>query len=245
MRFHNRRVLITGGGSGIGLALAEGLVAEGARVLICGRRRQKLEAAAARLPGLHWVEADITTEKGRRAVDETVIRTFTALDLLVNNAGVQFELDLGHGGDRFEDKVAEEVAINLTAPILLTNGLLPRLLQGNNPAVVNITSVLAHHPRPTTPVYSAAKAGFRSYTRSLRRQLAIHGVRVVEVLPPLVDTAIAAGRGHRKISPQAVAAGIIIGIADGREEIWLGKARVARLLNRLSPGLLARMLART
>jgi uncharacterized oxidoreductase len=126
---------------------------------------------------------------------------------------------------------------------LISGLLLDDLIAEGGAAVVNITSVLALAPKRSAPVYSATKAALRAFTLGLRYQLAAHRqVRIVEVLPPVVDTAMTAGRGSDKMDPADVAERIVDGLERDEEEIWVGKARLVRLLARVAPTLVARIL---
>lgn len=225
MQLHDKHVLITGGSAGIGLALARALIDAGARVTICGRSAPRLERACSLLgPSAHAVPCDLADLDQHQRLLDAAVCTHGPLDVLVNNAGSQQLMDFRREGQ--ERPIAEELLLNLTAPVRLTEAALPMLRRRPEAAVVQITSGLALSPKASAPVYCAAKAGLRSFTRALRWQLSGGGVRVVEVLPPLVDTAMTAGRGRGKISPEAAAA-----------EIFVGKAKLLRLITRLAPRL--------
>ena len=131
-------------------------------------------------------------------------------------------------------RISEEITLNLTAPLLLTEALLPRLQARPEGAVVQVTSGLALSPKASSPVYCATKAGLRSFTRALRWQLQDHGVRVIEVLPPLVATAMTEGRGRKKMTPEDAAAEIVAGLRAGRDEIYVGKSKLLRLVVAIS-----------
>jgi uncharacterized oxidoreductase len=136
-----------------------------------------------------------------------------------------------------------EIGVNLTAPILLAGALVPHM-QRPGGTIVNVTSLVSLQPKPSAPVYSATKAGLASFTRALRQQIAPLGLRVVEAIPPLVDTAMTEGRGSGKLSPEAMADAIWRGVRDGREIVAPGMSRRALFLNRLMPGLLAGIIAK-
>jgi uncharacterized oxidoreductase len=186
VRLSGHTVLVTGGASGIGLGLAERFRRAGSEVVVCGRREEKLREAQEKIPGLHARTADLSTEAGRVALCEWAVREFPALDVLVNNAGVQVHASLREAShwDRFR----EEVAINLHAPIHLALLLFPHLRQKPDAAIVNVTSGLAFAPLARTPVYAATKSALHSFTLSLRRQLEGTTVEVIELIPPAVDT---------------------------------------------------------
>ncbi|OFW03425.1 MAG: hypothetical protein A3I61_16625 [Acidobacteria bacterium RIFCSPLOWO2_02_FULL_68_18] len=126
MNISGNTVLITGGGTGIGLALAEALLDQGNAVIVCGRRRARLAAARARHPSLHTRVADLSRPSGREALVAWVLRRFPDLNVLVNNAGVQRVVDFRHG-PRDLPLVDEELSTNLAAPIHLSAMLVPHL----------------------------------------------------------------------------------------------------------------------
>jgi uncharacterized oxidoreductase len=186
MRTTNHTVLITGGASGIGLALARRFVNDGSTVIVCGRREGKLREAKNIDGRLNTLVADVSTSDGRAALVEAALRHFPGLNVLVNNAGIQRRIRLAD--QEPWDVTREELATNLGAPIHLTRLLLPHLMSKPDAAIINITSGLAFAPLARTPVYSATKAALHSFTLSLRHQLKDTPVKVIEIAPPAVDT---------------------------------------------------------
>lgn len=186
MKLGSNTVLVTGGASGIGLALAERFLRAGSEVVICGRREEKLREARERLPGIHTSVCDVETESGRAALSEWATREFPGLNVLVNNAGIQERIELTREAEW--PLARREIAINLEAPIHLTMLLLPHLMRRGEAAIVNITSGLAFAPLASVPIYCATKAALHSFTLSLRRRLSGTGVQVIEILPPAVNT---------------------------------------------------------
>ena len=233
LRAGGHTVLITGGGSGIGLALARRLVQAGNVVLACGRDQGRLDAARAGCPGLLTLRADIATAQGRAALVETVTREFPVLDILVNNAGLLHLNDLR--GATLADELEAEFATNLMAPVALANLLLPTLLRQPEAAIVNVTTGYVFLPSARCATYSATKAGLHAMTRALRFELRNTRVRVVEVMPPAVDTAMARHNEGRKLSPDKIADSIVRALHNDRDEVVIGLSRVAQLLARLAP----------
>lgn len=186
-----RAVLVTGGGSGIGLGLAERHLAAGNRVIITGRSSRRLTAAADRLPGIETFTNDIATSEGRQHLADHVRQTMPELDVLINNAGIQRRV--GIASDRSPWAEAQnEIDILLAAPVHLGQLLVPNMLAHGQPSVlVNVTSGGAYFPQPFAPLYSAAKAAVHSYTVNLRHALKATPVRVVELIPPAVATQLA------------------------------------------------------
>ncbi len=128
-------------------------------------------------------------------------------------------------------------------PTKISLALMP-FLRAPGGAVVNVTSLVSLHPKPSAPVYSATKAGLASFTRALRHQLASKAITVIDVIPPLAATEMTAGRGSGKLSPEDMAEAIVTGIARGEMQIAPGKSKLVLRLNRLLPGLIARILSK-
>lgn len=223
MQLHDNVVLVTGGASGIGLALAQRLLAAGNQVIVCGRRSAQLQAAAAAHPGLVTRVCDVAHPDQRAALAEWVVGEFPALNVLVNNAGVQRRLTLT--APEPWSATRDEVAINFEAPIHLALLLLPQLQARSRAAIMNVSSGLAFAPLATVPVYCATKAALRSFTLSLRRQLAGTPVEVVEIIPPAVDTDLGGPGLHTFGVPlDAFAEAVMAGLAAGQTEIAYGMA---------------------
>ncbi len=185
-------ILITGGASGIGLALAVRFLRAGSQVIVCGRREDKLREAQTVNPGLQIRVCDVANPADRVTLLEWATREFPALNVLVNNAGIQRRIQLAAGMQPKNNddwvQTQQEIAINLEAPIHLSALFIPHLLRQPRPAIMNVTSGLAFAPLVAAPVYSATKAALRSFTLSLRHQLAKTPIEVVEVIPPAVNT---------------------------------------------------------
>jgi uncharacterized oxidoreductase len=186
MQLAAHTVLITGGASGIGSALAERFLRAGSEVAVCGRRADKLAEAKARHPGMKTFVCDVGKGSDRIALLDWAVQELPGLDVLVNNAGIQRRVRLTEPGDL--EALREEIAINLEAPIHLSTLFIPHLLKQERPAIVNVTSGLSFAPLAGVPVYCATKAALHSFTLSLRQQLSGTPIEVVEIIPPAVDT---------------------------------------------------------
>ncbi|HTA16152.1 MAG TPA: SDR family NAD(P)-dependent oxidoreductase, partial [bacterium] len=189
--------LITGGGTGIGLALAEALMKEGSQVLVCGRREEPLVQAQERFPGLEYKVCDLADSADREALFEWVRLKHPGMDLLINNAGVQRDINFRKGLEELENG-ENEVLVNLEAAIYLTAQFMPLLLARDEAAIVNVSSGLAFVPLAAAPVYCATKAGLHSFSQSLRHQLSGTSVKVFELIPPAVDTELGQGARARR-----------------------------------------------
>ncbi len=178
--------LITGGSSGIGLAIARMLREEGFALTLASRTAEKVEAAAAEL-GAQAIAADVSKpEDCARVVEEHVARE-GGLDLLVNSAGI------GIAG-RVEDvqlkHLDRQLAINLRGLVLVTQAAIPHLRKTKG-WVVNLASIAGTQPVPVLPIYAASKAAVISLTHSLNADLDDDGVRAIAICPGFVDTPMA------------------------------------------------------
>jgi uncharacterized oxidoreductase len=224
MELASNTVLITGGASGIGLALAERFLRAGSGVIICGRREEKLREAQAAHPELTIRVCDVAVEAERRALLDWAAREHPKLNVLVNNAGIQRRIELAEV-EAWEE-ARQEIAINLDAPIHLARLFIPHLLRQERPAIVNVTSGLAFVPLAGTPVYSATKAALHSFTLSLRHQLADTPIQVIEIVPPAVDTDLGGPGLHTFGVPvDEFADAVFARLGAGEEEIAYGFAQ--------------------
>jgi short-subunit dehydrogenase involved in D-alanine esterification of teichoic acids len=236
MRLENHVVFITGGASGIGLALALGLLERHNTVVICGRDAAKLAEAQRKNPGLHTVEADVTDRKQSQRAIDFIVRQFGRLTMLVNNAGIMLSWDvLGQNDPEHLEAVEREVAINYLAPIKMTMLALPSLLWQESAAVVNIASGLAYAPIAKFPVYCGTKAALHSFSKSLRHQLEHTNVKVFDVLPPTTSTDLNADMKKAKTSAETVAAKTLAAMEMDRYEIPIGESKTLRIMERIAP----------
>ena len=187
MKLSDNIVLITGGATGIGLALAEAFLAEGSAVVICGRRQSRLEEAKAKHPQLHTKACDVADDTARRDLVAWLEANFPRLNILINNAGLQRDIDFTRALEDFLSG-ENEIRTNLESPIILTGLLVPLLAHNTDAAVINVSSGLGFIPAVKMPVYSASKAGLHAWSMAIRPQLAKVGIKVFEVVPPMVDT---------------------------------------------------------
>lgn len=232
MQLAGKTVLVTGGTDGIGAQLIRQLRDKGALVIASGRNPDRI--AKARADGFEVIEADLSTPEGVDALMAGLGER--PIDVLINNAGAGTYYDFRSGN---VDLAGAEATyyLNLHAPTQLIARLLPRLKARPAAMIVNVTSGLAIAPNAGSPVYCASKAGLRSYTLSIRAQLKGTGIRVVEALPPLVDTQMTAGRGKNKMSAAECARQIVAGMEGGKETINVGMVRLLQRVHSLSPAL--------
>lgn len=185
MNLSGNTIFITGGGSGIGRALAEALHKRGNKVIISGRRKGHLDAVVKANPGIEAVELDITDPANIESVARKLVADHPDLNVLFNNAGI---MEVDQAADTIDDKLlVSTITTNLLGPIRLTSALIGQLKKKKGVVIYN-TSILAFVPLAFTAVYSATKAALHSYLLSQRFQLRDSGVRVLELAPPWVRT---------------------------------------------------------
>ncbi|MEL7447098.1 MAG: SDR family NAD(P)-dependent oxidoreductase [Pseudomonadota bacterium] len=232
MNLNSKTVLLTGGTAGIGREIARILMAKGASVVLTGRNPERLAAMAAE--GFEVISADLSNAAGVDAlVDEWGDRT---VDVLINNAGQTVDHDFRKGAVD-PDAADSCIYANLSAPIRLIAGFMDSLKARPAAAIVNVTSGLAIAPAARQPVYCATKAGLRFYTLTLREQLKDTNVRVVEALPPVVDTQMNDGKEAKKMPPEECARQIVEAVEKDRDEANVGMTKALRIAESISPAL--------
>ena len=232
MQLSGNQILITGGSSGIGLAMAQRLKQMGNHVIITGRDRMKLEAAA-EAHGLDIYQCDLSQPQELQELVEAVRSLHPKVNVLINNAGLQLNYD-------FKDEVsfetiAYEVEVNFKVVMKLCAAFVPLLLGARESAIVNVSSGLALSPKKSAPVYCATKAGVHVFSKALRYQLENSNVKVFEVIPPLVDTPMTQGRGKNKISPEQLVDEFITAMEKDRYEINIGRVKLLKMMHRVAP----------
>jgi uncharacterized oxidoreductase len=217
-------ILITGGASGIGLALAERFLAAGSEVILCGRREEKLREVQAKHPQMKIRVCDVASAADRVSLFQWATGEFPRLDALVNNAGIQRRIELAQPEDWEETE--GEIAINFDAPVHLSLLFIPHLLKQPRAAILNVTSGLSFVPMASAPVYSATKAALHSFTLSLRHQLAGTPIEVIEIIPPAVNTDLGGPGLHTFGVPvDEFADAVMAGLQKGEREIAYGFAQ--------------------
>jgi uncharacterized oxidoreductase len=234
-----QKVLITGGGSGIGLSIARKFLDDGNTVIITGRNLSKLEKVKADFPQIHIFQSDVTNEEDVKNLANQIQEDFGGIDVLANNAGIMNLIDAGNETNDLL-KQFEEIEINFNAPIRMLHYFLPQLKKSKNAVLINVSSGLAYVTFTQAPVYSGTKAAVHFWTQAIRPQLKPYIIRVVELLPPVVDTKLAhdADLKDDNLKPMPTEKLADIFWKDyikGKEEITPGLSKQLRLMSRLAP----------
>lgn len=195
MKTSGNTILVTGGGTGIGRALAHAWHDAGNVVIVTGRTLASLEETVAGREGLHAMVLDVTDPAAITAFAAQVVARFPALNVLVNNAGIMRYEEIGTARDLGDAQAM--ITTNLLGPIRMTDALVDHLAGQADAAIVNVSSGLAFVPLVIAPTYNATKAALHSYTQSLRVALA-GKVEVIELAPPGVQTDITPGQATRE-----------------------------------------------
>lgn len=195
MKRSDNTILITGGGSGIGQALAHRLHDQGNTVIVTGRRRAALDETIAGRERMHAYTLDVENPEDIGAFAQRITADHPTLNVLINNAGIMRWEDVTAGRDLADAEAT--VTTNLLGPIRLASALIDHLTARDDAVIVNVTSGLAFVPLIAAPTYSATKAAVHSYTVSLREQLR-GKVEVIELAPPAVQTGLTPGQATRE-----------------------------------------------
>lgn len=207
MNITNKTILVTGGGTGIGFAIANKLSGNGNNIILAGRREDVLKGAVAKLPNASYIVADVTKDADVDNLVKQVKNKFGGLDILVNNAGTGFFNPLDSDSGKVYENAKFEMELNYLSVVRLTERFLPFLKASKEAAIINIESIVSYLPSLAIPTYSATKAALHSYALALRLTLEASNphIKVFEVFPPFVDTDLTKAFEADKLSPDEVA----------------------------------------
>jgi len=190
--FSGLRALVTGGTSGLGLALVRTLAASGARVAFVARGRERVEHVAREIPGTHGIVGDVASKTDIHPIALQAVGELGGLDILINNASDLGPTALALLGDTDCEDLERALATNLVGPFRLTKAVLGSLSasarEGRGAVVLNVSSDAAINAYPTWGAYSASKAGLHHLSRIWNEELAPDGIRVLSVDPGDMDT---------------------------------------------------------
>jgi len=239
MKIRGKTILITGGGSGIGLEAAKQFLGAGAKVIITGRNLQKLEDAKKLYPGLIAFQSDASSEEDASKLYTTVAE-MGGIDILYHNAGVGVPpINLGTADSDHLRGAIYEMEVNYFGVMRLNNLFIDMLKSRSEAAIIHTTSILSIVPSAIEPTYSASKTALAFYVQSLRKHLQLinSDLKIFELLPPLIDTQMVAERDDKKMSTKKLVMSLISGLENERLTIRVGDSKVIYLLSRLFPKL--------
>ena len=237
MQLKGKRVLITGGASGIGLEAAKQFLANGASVIITGRNQVKLDEAKKLYPAITAIKSDVSDAGDAQKLFNQIQQT-GGIDILYNNAGVLTDpVNLGVANDQHFEDAAYEVNVNYLGVIRLNNLFMDMLKSRKESAIINTTSILSYVPALLEATYSASKVALQFYTKALRKHLQIlnSNMKVFELLPPVVATEMTAARNDKKMTTEDLVKALIAGLKEDQFTIRVGDTKALYILNRLFP----------
>jgi|ERR1700757_1239373 len=218
MKISNNKILITGGATGIGLGLTERFLQENNTVIICGRRADVLKQVSVKHPLIITKVCDLAVAAEREELFKWVIEKHSDLNVLINNAGIQQWMNVTDAD--FFTRAKDEITTNIEAPLHLTS-LFIKLKSLTT--IINVSSGLSFVPLTKTPVYSATKAFFHSFTLSLRHLLKEKNIEVIEMIPPALNTDLG-GKGLHDHAPPVsdFVASVFEQMKQGKTELTFG-----------------------
>ncbi len=239
MKLSNNKILITGATAGIGEALLKKFLELNNQIIAVGRNKQKLKELANQDKRIIAFPCDISKSADLENLIAFIKQQHPDTNILINNAGIQYNY-LFEQEEQLLQKIEHEISINFTAPLKLIALLLPLFRNNQHTAIVNVSSGLGIVPKKQAPVYCGTKAGIHIFSKSLRYQL--KETKVFEIIPPLVDTQMTKGRGKGKISPEQLVNEFIRAFKKDQYEINIGKVKLLKIINRISPALAERIM---
>ena len=241
MQLINKTILITGSTSGIGYALGIALLKKQNKVILLGRDAEKLSQAQEK--GFHTIQCDLSNQQDIEKTSIKIQNEYPDLDVLFNNAGVQFNYSFTSNVIPL-DKIHQEIEINLTGQITLTQLLIPTLINAEKALIVNTTSGLGAFPKSDGLVYSASKAAMRNFTIGLKYALRNSRISVVEFIPPVTATNMTKGRDEEKMSVDELISIILPQLEKGYSIITPAKMRLFLWIAFLFPQLANKILTK-
>ncbi|NUY81954.1 SDR family NAD(P)-dependent oxidoreductase [Flavobacterium sp. MAH-1] len=246
MDLKNSTVLITGGTSGIGLELVRQLTDQGTNIIVTGRSLEALYDTQRQFPNVHPFRSDVSQPDDIQKLYDEVTKQFPGLNIIINNAGLMRLIDLQDTSLDLQN-VVREIDTNLSGTIRMVHQFLPHLMRKESAAIINVSSAIAFMAYSSAPIYSASKAAVHAYTKALRLQLDKTHVKVIEVIPPGVNTNLQKDWVLRPNPGQmmdvAKAVGEIIkGIRKDKPEITPGLSGIVKFMSRIAPNFIERNL---
>lgn len=227
MKTTGNTVFISGGSAGIGLAIAKNLSAAGNKVIINGRSEERLQNALKELDNAIAIQGDLSIAADRVRIAEDLKANHPELNIIINNAGAAFMNDLSDSNNNAAEKAYQEMNTNYISVIDFTALTLPLLLQQEEAAIINVSSIAVFRSNKYLPTYSASKAALHSYTQGLRDTFSENeNLNIYELYPPLVNTEFSAEIGGANGIPASeVADELFIALEKNQFEVPVGDTK--------------------
>ena len=208
--------VVTGAGSGIGEAIATLLHEEGAKVVLAGRNKEKLQNVANQLSqdSVKVVPTDVTNKEEVDELIKIAQQTFGGLDIVINSAGQMLSSKIT---DYQVDEWDSMIDVNIKGTLYTAQAALPTMLEQSSGHLINIASISGFEVTKSSTIYSATKAAVHTITHGLEKELAKTGVKVTSISPGMVDTAITAAYNptdRKKLEPQDIAEAVLYALTQ-------------------------------
>ncbi|HCY0344254.1 TPA: SDR family oxidoreductase [Staphylococcus aureus] len=208
--------VVTGAGSGIGEAIATLLHEEGAKVVLAGRNKEKLQNVANQLSqdSVKVVPTDVTNKEEVDELMKIAQQTFGGLDIVINSAGQMLSSKIT---DYQVDEWDSMIDVNIKGTLYTAQAALPTMLEQSSGHLINIASISGFEVTKSSTIYSATKAAVHTITQGLEKELAKTGVKVTSISPGMVDTAITAAYNptdRKKLEPQDIAEAVLYALTQ-------------------------------
>ena len=236
MQLKHNTILLTGGTSGIGLELLRQLHQFDNKIIVTSSNEKKLNNIKNLYPDIVTIACNLADSNSVRQLINKCWMDHNDINVIINNAGIQYNYRWTDEKDGY-NKISTEICVNFISPMQIVYGLLPLLTTKPNSAIVNISSGLALAPKKSAPIYCATKSAIHNATKALRYQLENTSVKVFEIIPPTVDTAMSKGHKKGKITPMQVVNEFLKNFRNEKFESNIGKIKLFRLIQRISPKL--------
>ncbi len=238
----NKIIVLTGAATGMGFAIAKELI-EKNTIISIDRNAEKIAALKTSLPKINSIRADITVDEEVDNAFKTIEQSYGKIEILINNAGKGGDFNfISMDEATLKQNMETEIAINYMAPVMLTKKALPLLQKSTEPVVVVSSTGLVYMPMAAIGSYCASKVAVHFITMSLRHQLKSLNIKVVEVLPPSVDTALNTAKGVKKMKPETFAQIFIKKLSKGDEVINVGESAALEKFSQFFPKMAFKML---
>ena len=236
MHISGNTILITGGGSGIGLALLRELYYEGNNLILTGRNEKTLQSVKKEFPNISTFQCDLFNPEDIDNLLDTCQKAFKTINIFIANAGIQ-RMYAKQQNNLKTSKFHDAENIKTTSPIRLIYGLIPLISKNKNPAIILVSHGLKLSDENSASLYRETERSVKNFSSWLRNELINQNIEVFSIIPPLSDAQLQNGRLDSGISDEAIAKRFVVDAIKGRHESNIGKSLIFRVVNFISPAI--------
>jgi len=236
MKLNNNTILLTGGTSGIGFGLLRRFYQLDNKIIVTSSNEKNLAGVKSQFSNIATIVCDLSNSYSVKQLIDKCQLNHKDINVIINNAGIQYNYLWVDEKDGY-NKISTEICVNFTSPMQIVYRLLNLLTTKQHSAIVNVSSGLALAPKMSAPIYCATKSAIHTATKALRYQLEDTSVKVFEIIPPPVDTAMSKEHKKGKITTEQVVDEFLKNFRDDNFESNIGKIKFFRIIQRISPKL--------